>query len=158
MWMHQEHNIPWNILASNVAFICDRDDPKSIGTPRLTAYVPRSLPTQAKSMIHFAKSIGITISKVAKTERAKYPELLVPPPTGKIFSGELCDQFPILLNRRNQLMKHWISRARRVQDAAEPRYCYTRDDGDLSAVVCTLLHARLFHHSSCLLSTQHTAA
>src|ERR1700733_14054438 len=110
--MHQEHNIPWNILASNVTF--RRDDLKLIRSPRAKAYVSRNLPTQAKTLNHFARSIGTAISEFAKTEQAKYPELLELPPSGKIFSDELRDQFPGFLNRRNQLIKHWILRATRA--------------------------------------------
>jgi hypothetical protein len=153
--MHQEHNIPWNILASNVQFVREN----RCFTPRQTGYFARNLPTQGKALTHFAKSIESAIPMFAKTERAKYPESIPPPLSGKIFSDELRDQYPEFLNEKNQLIKYWIFRARKVDTWSNPGgeskvfYAYDSFDGDLCEAVCTLFHAKAL--PSLLMLAQH---
>lgn len=52
--MHQEHNIPWNQVASNLNLV--RNNPHY--TPRVTGIFPRRLPTQGRDFNHFAPCAG----------------------------------------------------------------------------------------------------
>ncbi|KAK4077981.1 hypothetical protein Purlil1_12179 [Purpureocillium lilacinum] len=67
--MHQDHNIPWNTLASNLKFI--EDNPRV--TPRATDFHPLDKPNQDKEINFFVKGLTKTVQDFAATERAKYP-------------------------------------------------------------------------------------
>ncbi|KAG6864687.1 hypothetical protein C0991_007898 [Blastosporella zonata] len=106
--MHQEHNIPWNALASNFKFI--RDNPNC--TPRTYGIWSRQLPTQAESLNHFKRILHNTITTFSKTERQKYPTTFTAPASGNLFSDELRDRHPEFLNEKNQSIEFWIASAK----------------------------------------------
>jgi hypothetical protein len=66
--MHQSHNIAWESLLSNLVII--RENPAV--TPRRTDLFPRNLPSQAKSLTHFARTLATAIKTFSETERTKY--------------------------------------------------------------------------------------
>ncbi|KAJ7693620.1 hypothetical protein B0H17DRAFT_981469 [Mycena rosella] len=131
--MHQTHNIAWDSLSSNLAFVFEN---KAV-TPWRTDFFPRSLPSQARSLNHFAKTVATTIQKFSDTERAKYPAHYSAPSSGPIFSTSLlsryCDlPFPSV-TAKNQLLENWIERA------GPTTPWYSTSHGDLADVVKVLL-------------------
>ncbi|KAG5651751.1 hypothetical protein H0H81_007604 [Sphagnurus paluster] len=128
--MHQEHNTPWNSLASHFQFF--RDNPHL--TPRRTGLFARNLPTQGKSLNHFARILSQTITTFSETERAKYHTTSFDAPTsGALFSDELRDRYPKYLNEENQRIEHWILRAKRGHG-------YGTFDGDLADILQILFN------------------
>jgi hypothetical protein len=122
--MHQEHNIPWNLLAANLTFVRD-------SASHRTDLFPRGRVTQGKELGHFARVLASTISTFSETERAKYPASFDAPLSGKLFSDELRDRYPYYLNGENQLLEHWTSRAKRKGS----EYSYSTSQGDLADAV-----------------------
>ena len=103
--MHQSHNIPWHIFPSHFQFI----NPNRSVTPHPTDLFPRNLPSQAGDVNHFTNKLIATIHEFAKTERAKYPEKIASPASGKIYPDALRDRYPEYLNETNQLLENWFS-------------------------------------------------
>lgn len=133
--MHQEHNVPWNTVASHFRFI--RDNPQR--TPRKTGLFALNQPRQAQDLNHFVRALAQTITTFGRTERAKYPASYLSPSTGKLFTDELRDRYPEYLNGTNQLIEHWISRARRDY-SPEGNPTYDTSHGDLADVVKILIN------------------
>ncbi|KAG6915758.1 hypothetical protein DXG01_009995 [Tephrocybe rancida] len=106
--MHQEHNVPWNALASNFKFV--RENPHF--TPRTTGLFPRQLPTQAATLNHFTRVLHTTITTFSTTERQKYPASFPAPTSGLLFSDELRDRHTEFLNEKNQSIDFWIESAK----------------------------------------------
>jgi hypothetical protein len=102
--MHQSHNIPWHIFPIHFQFI----HPNRSVTPHRTDLFPRNLPTQAGDLNHFTNKLVATIHEFAKTERAKYPEKIAIPASGKIYPDALRDRYPEYLNETNQLLENWF--------------------------------------------------
>ncbi|KAL0958538.1 hypothetical protein HGRIS_000678 [Hohenbuehelia grisea] len=144
--MHQEHNIPWNSVASNLQFIRDNKSK----TPPRTDLFPRERPLQAKELNHFTRVFTKTITTFAETERTKYPSAkeLEQKATlftsGKLFSDEIRDSHPDYLNAKNQLIENWISRATFTHADDQTgmtitEYQYTTSHGDLADAVKVLI-------------------
>jgi len=85
--MHQAHNIPWHILASNLAF---KDAPSylNLGEEGKNDLWPTKSPRQQKDLEHFARKFNATIKDFSKTERRKYPGKFPAPTEGRIFPEE----------------------------------------------------------------------
>ncbi|TFK35319.1 hypothetical protein BDQ12DRAFT_759992 [Crucibulum laeve] len=131
--MHQEHNIPWNLLASNFTFI--REDRRF--TPPRTGFLTKNRATQEGDLNHFVKSMANMITTFSLTKREKYPSNYQPPTDGKIFSDSLRDRYPHYLNERNQLLEHWISWSRPMPSGEA---MYSSSDGQLADVVKILIN------------------
>lgn len=138
--MHQDHNIPWNTLASNFKFI--HENPHI--TPHRTDLYPLYKPTQAGDFTHFVKALKMTIQEFATTERAKYPSTFPAPSEGKVFSDDLLKRYPTsyptspffhlpLLDTNSQRIENWIARALPTNQANEQTPSYFNDDqlGDI---------------------------
>lgn len=137
--MHQDHNIPWNTLASNFKFF--RENPHI--TPHRTDLCPLNKPTQAGDFTHFVKALKKTIQMFAVTERAKYPSTFPAPSEGNLFSDELLKRYRYsdptspywqfsLLDIDNQRIEYWISRVRPANQANEqPAFLYDTNLGDV---------------------------
>lgn len=125
--MHQEHNIPWNILASNFKYV---HEDRSF-TPPYSGFIPLNRPTQSNELNHFARKLISTIHEFAVTERKKYPSAqeLMPPVDGMVFSDELREKYPQYLDSRNQKLDFWTRSAD-----------YNTSNGDLADVVKILIH------------------
>ncbi|KAG6907336.1 hypothetical protein DXG01_009382 [Tephrocybe rancida] len=102
--MHQEHNIPWNALVSNFKFV--RDNPHH--TPHTTGIFFKQLPSQATTLNHFKRAFHNTITTFSATERQKYPTSFPAPISELLFSDDLRDRFPQVLNARNQRIEYWV--------------------------------------------------
>lgn len=134
--MHQEHNIPWNTLASNFKYIYENP----AFTPRRTALFPRDLPNQASQVTHFSKALENTITEFSRTERAKYPETFKCPVSGKLFSDELMTHHPKFLNPTVHLIENWIADAKASDGTDDDTYSFNTSHGDLADVVKILIH------------------
>ncbi|KAF9459795.1 hypothetical protein BDZ94DRAFT_987331 [Collybia nuda] len=133
--MHQEHNIPWLTAASHFKFI--RNNPQR--TPRQTGLFARNHPRQTEDLNHFSRVFAQTIATFSQTERAKHLESFPSPSTGKLFSDDFRDRYPEYLNKDNQLIEYWISRAK-YGDAYQEGPYYNTSEGDLSDVVKILMN------------------
>jgi len=137
--MHQSHNIPWHILASNIRYV--HDDNRV--TPPYTGLRLLDRPTQSGELNHFTRKFVSAIHTFALTERQKYPpaqEFRTPPDDELVFSAELMAKYPDYLNENNQKLENWI----------HPRYLTTsqrRNDwsDDLVRAVGILLHENQMH-------------
>lgn len=129
--MHQEHNIPWNKLASNFKFV--HDNPEF--TPQSAGFFVRNLPSQGKDLNHFTRVLTNTITNFAQTERKKYATSFDVPHSGLLFADELRDRYPHYLNGRNQRIQTWIDEARR-----DGSYIYDTGHGHLADVVKILIN------------------
>ena len=109
--MHQEHNIPWNQLASNFKFV--RNNPHY--TPRMTAIFPRNLSTQKRDFDHFSRVVIKTITTFAETERAKYPASFPTLSAGLLFSDAMRERYPEYLDTRNQRIETWVAAAAAIR-------------------------------------------
>lgn len=67
--MHQDHNIPWNLLASHLKFVHH----EYTTSPPTTNLYPRDKPTQGKELNYFVEALCRTVQQFSQTERAKYP-------------------------------------------------------------------------------------
>ncbi|KAF8072045.1 hypothetical protein FPV67DRAFT_1651268 [Lyophyllum atratum] len=146
--MHQEHNIPWNSLASNFRFI--RDNARF--TPRISGFFVRNLPTQAKTLNHFARVLSTTITTFAETERTKYNTSFDAPNSGKLFTDELRDRYPDYMNEKNQRIEHWIERATTSSYPPHNKY-YDTSQADLAEVVKILINENQMPSTSSQLGT-----
>ncbi|KAK7064597.1 hypothetical protein R3P38DRAFT_2390912, partial [Favolaschia claudopus] len=132
--MHQSHNIAWDSLTSNLAFIFENP----AVTPRRTDFFPRGPPStvQVNSLNHFARTVATTVRAFSDTERAKYPAHHDVPVQGKLFSDSILSKYSDLpfpsVTARNQLIETWIERA--GLDSS-----YSTSQGDLADVVKVLL-------------------
>jgi hypothetical protein len=128
--MHQGHNIPWELVASNSEF---KEDNKSF-TPATTGLFSTNRPNGSKEIKHFISRFVRAIRLFSETERAKYPirEKIKLISEGNIFSDELLKKYPEYLNKENQRIENWVWRAKRK--------LYDTGDGDLADVVKILLH------------------
>ena len=142
--MHQEHNIPWNTLASNLQFI--QDNPHHTPPSPTTGLFIRNLPQQTNELRYFVQAFSRTIDAFAQTERVKYPTSFSAPASGQVFTDDLRDKHPHFLNEENQRIEYWIS-------SAKPRNSYTTSNGDLADVVKILLHENRL--STLLMLAQH---
>ncbi|KAJ7066432.1 hypothetical protein C8F01DRAFT_1123228 [Mycena amicta] len=143
--MHQAHNISWASLSSNLVFI---DENRRI-TPHRTDLFPRELPTQSKSLNHFANTLASTIREFSATERAKYPAKFSAPTEGPVFSDALlsqyCDLYFSSVTVENQRLENWLERAVYYHDRdghrdGQPHSpSYSTSQGDLADVVKVLL-------------------
>ncbi|KAL0958513.1 hypothetical protein HGRIS_000655 [Hohenbuehelia grisea] len=144
--MHQEHNIPWNSVASHLQFIRDNESK----TPPRTDFFPRERPSQAKELNHFTRIFTKTLSTFAETERTKYPtakeleQKATLFTSGKLFSDEVRDRHPDYLNAKNQLIENWISRATFIHTEdhtgrTTTQYRFTMNHGDLADAVKALI-------------------
>ncbi|KAF8657982.1 hypothetical protein AX16_002142 [Volvariella volvacea WC 439] len=118
--MHQEHNIAWNKLASNITFISNNPH----YTPRRSDFFPKNLPSQTKDLDFFVNTITKTITVFSQFEREKYPsaEEIVEkysrdgraafPTSGKLYPDELLRKYPEYLNEVNQKIEFWIDQAK----------------------------------------------
>lgn len=71
---HQAHNIPWDLLASNL-----RWSPAGSCHGVTHDLYPRFKPDQGKELTHFARAFAKNIEEHSKCERKKYPEKYDPP-------------------------------------------------------------------------------
>ncbi|KAJ7042678.1 hypothetical protein C8F04DRAFT_85998 [Mycena alexandri] len=130
--MHQAHNIAWDSLTAHLIFISENP----AVTPRRTGFFPRGLPTQAKSLNHFARTIATTVREFSDTERAKYPPRYDTPLRGQLFSDTILSRYSDLhfpsVTAQNQLIENWIERA-----GSPPSY--STSQGDLADVVKVLI-------------------
>ena len=127
--MHQEHNIPWNQVASNLKFV--RNNPHY--TPRRTGIFTHNLPTQGRDFNHFVRVLAKTITAFAETERAKYQASFETPSAGLLFSDAMRDRYPEYLNTRNQRIETWVAAGARIKSVAATSY------GGLADVVKILI-------------------
>lgn len=81
--MHQDHALHWNQVAAHLRYIPNN---KTLTPPRSDLF-PRNLPTQGKSLNHFARVFHTTIREFSTTERAKYKATYDQPREGKIVSN-----------------------------------------------------------------------
>ncbi|KAF8809888.1 hypothetical protein BYT27DRAFT_7187153 [Phlegmacium glaucopus] len=132
--MHQGHNIPWGLFASNFEFV--RNDKRF--TPNITSLRTRGKPNVSQELKHFIRKFTQTIITFSETERKKYPPRFECPTTGNLFSDELRDRYPDYLDDRNQRIEHWIARAHR--DPVTGQRSYGTQDARLADVVKVLLH------------------
>jgi hypothetical protein len=141
--MHQEHNIPWNTLASHFQFIHDNRH----YTPRTnTGIFTRNLPQQTSHLQHFVRTFSNAIDTFARTERAKYPTSFPAPISGQVFTDDLRNKYPDFLNESNQRIENWISCARLYNS-------YSTSQGSLADVVKILIHENQL--STLLMLAQH---
>ncbi|KAJ7066435.1 hypothetical protein C8F01DRAFT_1019723, partial [Mycena amicta] len=139
--MHQAHNISWASLSSNLVFI---NENRRI-TPHRTDLFPRELPTQGKSLNHFANTLASTIREFSATERAKYPAKFSAPTEGLVFSDALLSQYGDLphysnsVTVNNQRLENWLERAVYYDDGQSHSPSYSNSQGDLADVVKILL-------------------
>ncbi|KAJ7042675.1 hypothetical protein C8F04DRAFT_85967 [Mycena alexandri] len=121
--MHQAHNIAWDSLTAHLIFISENP----AVTPRRTGFFPRGLPTQAKSLNHFARTIATTVREFSDTERAKYPPRYDAPLHGQLFSDTILSRYSDLrfpsVTAKNQLIENWIERA-----GSPPSYSSSQGD------------------------------
>ena len=130
--MHQGHNIPWNIIASNYKYT---EEDKSY-TPPFTGLTLKSPddPKTKQALKHFVKKFAHTIRTFSDTERAKYPKVVKLRSTGPLFSDEIRDKHPEYLNAKNQQIDYWIQKAQKIP------INYNISDRDLADVVKVLLY------------------
>ena len=127
--MHQEHNIPWNTLASNFEFIHDNRH----YTPRTNAGIfTRNLPHQTSQLQHFVRAFSSTVDVFSRTERAKYPKSFPAPTSGQVFTDDLRQKYPDFLNEKNQRIEYWIL-------SAKLHNSYSTSHGSLADVVKILI-------------------
>ncbi|TFK35332.1 hypothetical protein BDQ12DRAFT_714758 [Crucibulum laeve] len=107
--MHQEHKIPWNLLASNVAFV--RENPHF--HHHATGFFPRNRSNQDREISHFIRVFAQTVSTFANTERRKYLSVIECPKDRRLFSDQLLSQYPQHLNKFVQDPAHWSQRGRK---------------------------------------------
>ena len=155
--MHQAHNIPWHLFASNFEFV---QNDKSL-TPNITHLKSKRNPNASQELKHFIRKFTKTIITFSETERKKYPLTFERPTNGKIFSDEIRDRYPDYLNERNQRIEYWIARAS-CGGENDPRSYDTRD-APLADVVKVLLHENqlstllmLAHHPDIPISHLHS--
>ncbi|KAJ7630531.1 hypothetical protein FB45DRAFT_915797 [Roridomyces roridus] len=138
--MHQSHNIAWDSLSSHLVFIYEN---RAV-TPHRTDLFPRRLPSQGKSLNHFARTLASTIRAFSATERTKYPVHYDAPLTGPVFSDEILSRYSTvgsryanlgdsLVTAQNQNIEHWIDRA-----GADSTYKH-KYPGDLADIIKILL-------------------
>ncbi|TEB20454.1 hypothetical protein FA13DRAFT_1644620 [Coprinellus micaceus] len=130
--MHQEHNIPWNLLAKGVKFV--RENPAY--TPRTTGFFTKS--PNASELNHFVRAFISTIRTFSDTERAKYPSPWPKPfPTcgPVVYSNEVKAKHPEYLDGRRQRIENWIERAHRGEASASSQRTYSTSHADLADVV-----------------------
>ncbi|KAG6847229.1 hypothetical protein H0H93_009396, partial [Arthromyces matolae] len=133
--MHQEHNVPWNLLASNFKFV--RENPNF--TPRRTGLFSRQLPNQGDTLNHFARVLGKTIASFSETERQKYPSKFPTPTSGSLFTDELRDKHPEFLDKRNQSIELWIQSALPGPGSKTKELYYATSNGELADAVKVLM-------------------
>ena len=155
--MHQAHNIPWHLFASNFEFL---QNDKSL-TPNITYLKNKGKPNASQELKHLIRKFIKTIITFSETERKKYPLTFERPTNGKIFSDEIRDRYPDYLNESNQRIEYWIARAHRG-DKNDPR-SYDRLDVRLADVVKVLLYENqlstllmLAHHPDISIGHLHT--
>ncbi|KAF7306403.1 hypothetical protein MIND_00431500 [Mycena indigotica] len=133
--MHQSHNIAWNALSSNLVFVKDN---RSV-TPHRTDLCPLGLPTQAKALSHFARTLESAIIEFSTTERAKYPKAFPLPDDAVLIPDDIltryCDIPFSSITRENQQLKEWLAQA---QDRDSSLH-YSTSQGDFADVVKVLL-------------------
>ncbi|KAJ3531789.1 hypothetical protein NMY22_g8010 [Coprinellus aureogranulatus] len=133
--MHQEHNIPWNLLAKNVKFV--QDNPAY--TPRTTGFFAKS--PNAGELNHFVRALATTIRTFSDTERAKYPSpwpLPFPTSARNIYSDAVKERHPEYLDDERQKIETWIQRAHREVAPPRENHRYSTSHGDLADVVKVL--------------------
>lgn len=133
--MHQAHNIPWDLFASNFEFI--RNDKRF--TPTTTSLRSKGNPNASRELKHFIRKFTQTIITFSETERKKYPLIFECPTTGYLFSDEIRDRYPDYLDERNQRIEYWIARAHR-DDPINGQRSYSTQDARLADVIKVLLH------------------
>lgn len=141
--MHQGHNIPWELVASNFEF---KENNKHF-TPATTELFSKNRLNGSKEVKHFISRFVHAIRVFSGTERAKFP---IRPPIkvisgGNIFSDDILKKYPNYLNVKNQRMEHWLLRAKKKQydadgNPAGDNVSYDTGDGDLADVVKILIH------------------
>lgn len=80
---HQAHNIPWNLLASNLRWSSAGSCPGAIHD-----LYPRFKPDQGKELTHFARAFADNVEEHSRCERKKYPEKYDPPESTDVIIGE----------------------------------------------------------------------
>ncbi|EAU87853.1 hypothetical protein CC1G_01500 [Coprinopsis cinerea okayama7 len=156
--MHQEHNIPWNLLAQNVKFVHEHPG----YTPRTTGFFAvTDRPKQANELNHFVRVFVATIRTFSETERRKYPssDEFQGEGTGQgagtggklLYSDELKARYPEFLNEKNQRVEYWIERrhewevevdvgeGKKKVKKKEIRREYATSHGDLADAVKVLI-------------------
>lgn len=73
---HQKHNIPWNLLASNLEWHKGglRDGRSQSSPHEITNLRARGKPTQGKEIAYFIEAFARTIDEYSDCERKKFPE------------------------------------------------------------------------------------
>ncbi|KAF5347249.1 hypothetical protein D9756_009968 [Leucocoprinus leucothites] len=136
--MHQEHNIPWNVFATNFKYVHE-DKRSQQPRPARFGYTSQGRPTQACELGHLVRKMIAMIREFSKTERAKYrlPSELGPPEDGKLFSDHLRDKYPDYLNSQNQKLELWVDSVH-IDFGGNP--VYDTAHGDLADVVKVLVN------------------
>ena len=131
--MHQGHNIPWDIFASNFEFVRNDKRFSNISGLRSTGK-----PNASQDLKHFIRKFTQTITTFSETERSKHPLTFERPTKGNLFSDEIRDRYSIYLDEHNQRLEYWIARAHR--DPVNGQRHYGTQDARLADVVKVLLH------------------
>ncbi len=114
--MHQDHNIPWQTLATHLQI---SSGPEPLYTNKPLDIYPRGRPNQGKTFTYFSDALITTIHKFATTERLKYPPTFPVHETGALFSEDLIQKCQLrysnpfnwrdgFLNNENQTIEGWI--------------------------------------------------
>jgi len=151
--MHQEHNIPWNTVASHLEFVYDNPH----YTPRKTGLFSKRVTsaTQEKDTDYFLRNLTSTISRFSHTERGKYPTRAhtTLPMSGDLFPDEMCEKYPNYLNKKNQKIESWIGLARRYDHTIPPTLYYDTSHANLAEAVKILISEN--HLAPLLMLAQH---
>ena len=151
--MHQEHNLPWNTVASHLEFVYDNPH----RTPRKTGLFAKRVPsaTQENDMNYFSRNLISTISRFSHTERGKYPTQTYTtlPMSGDLFPDEMCEKYPDYLNKDNQKIENWIGRVSRDDQSVPPRLYYDTRHANLAEAVKILISDN--HLAPLLMLAQH---
>jgi hypothetical protein len=150
--MHQEHNLPWNTVASHLEFVYDNPH----YTPRKTGLFANRVTsaTQDKDTIFFLRNLTSTISRFSHTERGKYPtQAYTLPMSGDLFPDEMCEKYPDYLNKGNQKIESWIGLARRDDQSIPPTLYYDTSHANLAEAVKILISEN--HIATLLMLAQH---
>lgn len=145
--MHQDHNIPWDIVASHLKFTV----PKSGDRSKMDFY-PKDRATQTSDLRHFARKFAAAITEFSRTERAKYPRSFSVVMNGRIISEDVFEPYEDAgtsptgtLNRSSvegepmeYRIEDWIARARTSyeyqREPLDKNLCYSTShayDGSL---------------------------
>jgi hypothetical protein len=100
---HQPHNIPWNLLASNLQRISESGSTCSC---KVTNLHPRMKPAQGTEITYFANAFAKNIKEHSKCERRKYPKSYTKPaPTDIIIDKATATLIPPTIRPVAQMLE-----------------------------------------------------